>query len=572
MHRRKARRLGAVATCFAIAASLGAVDASAATLTNSNGTLAYTAVAGRTTNVTVTEAGNAVPDTVTITRASSDNDPLTSVPATCTTADGGTTWVCTGVSALSMVTNDGNDTVDASALPATPVTLDGGTGKDVLYGGAAADRISAGDDSDTVLGGGGNDTIDGGGGADNLDGQTGTDTLKGETGNDTITQVYSTVTNPRPGAAAPGQDAGDSLSGGDGFDTVNISATTTDEHGTTATSDDTSAPLNISVTLDDQANDGAAGEKADVRSDVEAVAATAGFFMPAAGNETLVGSAGANQLTGGTGNDTIDGGAGNDVLTGGAGDDTIHGHDGYADFVSCGTGTDTADVDNLDTVSSDCEKVSSTPTKYATEDAPPTISLTAPTDGVRVTTKAPTTVAATASDDKAVSAVLYTVNGRLVCSESKAPYSCSYQPQGDDVGRTTILAAAVDSSQQTAVTQRTIKVPHFDPHRFSAYVSPRADHHRARRFTAKGRLFLPSTVKSSQACGNGVVHVQVKAGGRTISSRRAYLRDDCRYSSTVTFHNPRRFGGHTRLRYYVRFGGNSILRHTRTHHYTVYVG
>jgi hypothetical protein len=572
MHRRTLPRLGTLATCSAIAGLLGAGDASAATLANSNGTLTYTAVAGRTTNVTVTEAGSAVPDTVTITRAGSDDDPISGVPATCATADSGTTWVCTGVSALSMTLIDGNDTVDASGLPATPVTLDGGTGKDVLYGGAAADRISGGDNSDTILGGGGNDTLDAGGGADNLDGQTGTDKLSGGTGNDTITQSYSTVTNAPAGAAPPEQNIGDSISGSDGFDTLNVSATTTDQHSTANASDDTATPLNVSVSIDDQANDGATGQKADVHSDVEAVAATAGFFTPAGGNETLVGSAGANQLTGGTGNDSIDGGAGNDVLTGGAGDDSINAKDGYADFVSCGAGTDTATVDSLDTVSSDCEKVTSTQMRYATEDAPPAINLTAPTDGVRVTTKAPTMVTATATDDRAVSSVLYTINGRLVCSEDKAPYTCSYQPQGKDVGRTTILAAAVDSSQQTAVTQRTITVPRFNPHRFSAYVTPRGDHRGARRFTAKGRLFLPGAVKSSEACGNGVVHIQVKAAGRTLSSRRAYLQEDCTYRSTVTFHNTRRFGGHTRLRYYVRFGGNSTLRHTRTHHYTVHVG
>jgi hypothetical protein len=572
MHRRTARRLGALGASAAIAALLPAADATASTLANSDGTLTYIATAGKTTDVTVTEAANAVPDSVTITRAGSDTDPLTDVPATCTTADGGTTWVCTGVSAVSMTTNDGDDTVDASALTATPVTLDGGTGSDTLDGGAAADTINGGDDSDFVAGGGGNDKIDGGGGGDYLNGQTGTDTVTGGAGNDTIFQSYTRVTNAPVGAAATEQDGGDTFVGGDGFDTLDISATSTDEHGTSATTDDTTTPVDVSVSLDDQANDGAAGENANVRSDVEAVAAVGGFFAPAGGNDKLVGSAGANQLTGGSGNDQIDGGAGNDVLSGGAGDDAINSRDGYADFVSCGAGSDTVQADSLDQVSSDCEKVSTTPMHYATEDAPPTVSLTAPADGTELSTKAPTTFTATASDDKGISAVLYSVNGRLVCSDTTAPYSCSYQPQGADVGRTAVVAAAVDSSQQTGLTQRTVMVPRFDPQRFTAYVTPGGDHHGARRFTAKGRVFLPATVKQTDGCGKGIVHVQVKVAGRTLSSRRAYLRDDCTYRSTVTFRNARRFAGHARLRYYVRFAGNATLRHTRTHHYSVFVG
>ncbi len=85
----------------------------------------------------------------------------------------------------------------------------------------------------------------------------------------------------------------------------------------------------VSVSLDDVANDGVAGEQDDIRSDVETV-------YGGDGDDTLVGSGGDESLNGRGGNDTLRGGAGDDyldgsgngscgedVLEGGADDDTL---------------------------------------------------------------------------------------------------------------------------------------------------------------------------------------------------------------------------------------------------------
>jgi Ca2+-binding RTX toxin-like protein len=398
-----------------------------------------------------------------------------------------------------------------------------------------------------------------------LTGGTGTDTVSGDAGDDTIVQDYETATNVGGGGTAPPADTGDVVNGGDGFDTYSIDAFNTDQHGGVGTP--TTTPLDVSVTLDDAANDGAAGESANVRSDVEAVQVTSG-----GGNNTLTGSAGINQLIGSAGNDTIDGGAGNDVLNGAGGNDTINARDGYADFVSCGPGTDVANVDTLDTVSSDCETVNRVDVGNANEDRPPTITLTSPADNTTLTNKKPTTITANVADDKGISAVLYTVNGRLVCAPTTAPYSCAYQPKGTDVGRTTIVASAVDSSQQTATAQRTVTIGQFDPHKFTAYVTPRTDLLGRARFTAKGRLTLPATVSTADGCGKGTVTVQIKAGSRTISARRVSLRKDCTYSSVTTFGNHARFGSSSVLHYAIQFTGSAVLRHTKVHRYSVRVG
>jgi Ca2+-binding RTX toxin-like protein len=81
----------------------------------------------------------------------------------------------------------------------------------------------------------------------------------------------------------------------------------------------------VTVTLDDVANDGAAGQTDNARSDIEDI-----YGSP--GNDILVGSGGNNRISGWLGNDTIrglggndlmDGDAGNDLMDGGAGIDTV---------------------------------------------------------------------------------------------------------------------------------------------------------------------------------------------------------------------------------------------------------
>jgi hypothetical protein len=65
-----------------------------------------------------------------------------------------------------------------------------------------------------------------------------------------------------------------------------------------------------------------------------------------------------------------------------------------------------------------------------------------------------------------------------------------------------------------------------------------------------------------EACGSGRVLVQVKRGRRTISARRARLRSDCRFRSSVTFRKPRRLG-RGRLKFSVRFLGNASVAPAR---------
>jgi Ca2+-binding RTX toxin-like protein len=142
--------------------------------------------------------------------------------------------------------------------------------------------------------------VEGGDGSDQLD-ATGQDSqTDGGPGDDLIFADSSS-----------GDTGPDDLHGGAGHDTVFYN----NRHA------------NLTISLDDVANDGSAGEGDDVHSDIEQL--YSGF-----GDDTITGSAGDDEINGGQGTDTISGLGGDDtldgwtgcdadVLNGGPGDDTL---------------------------------------------------------------------------------------------------------------------------------------------------------------------------------------------------------------------------------------------------------
>lgn len=92
--------------------------------------------------------------------------------------------------------------------------------------------------------------------------------------------------------------------------------------------------------------------------------------------------------------------------------------------------------------------------------------------------------------------------------------------------------------------------------RLRVRTSPTRDARGPRRFTTRGRIVLPA---GAEIRCSGRAVVRYKAGGNTISSRAAPVRRDCRFSSSVTFRDARRFAGRPRLRVHVHFGGTATL-------------
>ncbi len=88
-------------------------------------------------------------------------------------------------------------------------------------------------------------------------------------------------------------------------------------------------------------------------------------------------------------------------------------------------------------------------------------------------------------------------------------------------------------------------------------VSPSRDRSLPYRFRTTGKLTRPAGVRQADACA-GKVSIRVKAGKKTISTRRVSVRRDCTFRSTVSFTIKSRVKP-GRLKYEVRFLGNAVL-------------
>ncbi|HEX6022830.1 MAG TPA: Ig-like domain-containing protein [Solirubrobacter sp.] len=503
------RRL-VVALTLAVLAVPG--QAAASTIQTGGGTLTFTATAGRVNVIEFRNGPNVV-----VRRVAGDNDPITSVPASCVVLVSGREYVCQNVVRIVVDVSSGNDVVDASELASSvSIVVQGGEGADELDGGAGADRLEGGPGADELDGGPGDDTLAGGDGNDDLFGNDGFDMLYGEAGDDAL-----------DGGRGP-----DAFGGGSGIDTASFG----------------SGRASVSVTFDGAPNDGAPAENDNVLSDVEDVVANA----EGTGTVAITGSAANNLLIVESGVGVITGGAGADTMYGGPLDDIVDARDGYADRVFCGAGSDTALVDPLDTVSESCESAPVTVVAGGADDRPPTVGWSAPANAARFRGNVVTTLAVDATDDRGVAKVQFFDDDRLLCEDTVAPYTCAYQARGSDVGRNTLIATAIDGADQATSAVRPVVVNRFRPSSLSLRLSPRRDRRAPYSFHARGRLAGAGT------CA-GRVTITAKAGRRTVSSRRARLARSCDYALTVRFRTrPAR-----RLRFTARFHGNSTTL-TRT--------
>lgn len=233
--------------------------------------------------------------------------------------------------------------------------INGDGGNDNIYGGEGADRLFGGTGVDFMLGEAGNDLMDGGNDNDSLDGGSGSDKLFGGAGNDT---VY-------------GGSSRDTLNGGSGADLLQGGGGEADF----ADYSDRTAPLSLSI--DDKANDGEAGEGDNIDGKIEVIVGGSGAdhiggngknntlyggdgddtMDGGAGDDYLEGGSGADRMAGGSGNDSLLGGGGKDHLVGGPGGDRLFGQngndlfyskDGESDSLEGGDGNDRYNGDSIE--------------------------------------------------------------------------------------------------------------------------------------------------------------------------------------------------------------------------------
>ena len=516
------RRAAAFGAALALTAAIPAA-AHAATLNNADGTLTYTG-GDAATCVYFSQVDPTI-NTVRVVDLSADDAISSSTGCVPIDADPGA-YDCPAVDARRGQREAAETTYSQQRLfqPTHP----GGPASTGSCGDAR--RVDR-DGDDTLYDGDGADVLDGGAGDDNLTVGGWADVLTGGTGIDSAS--YSVVAPPAA----------------------------------------TAAPA-VSVSLDGVANDGIAGEGDNFGADIEDLNYVSSSFDPDGpggaptqyGSVTLTGSAAANSLSvdegdvgDSAGNANITGGNGNDVLTGGIGNDRIDARDGFADRVSCAGGTDTVTADTLDQVSSSCENISTADVGNATEDKPPTLSWAAPASGATLSGNTPTTLQVNAADDKAVTQVQFLDDDRVVCTDTVAPYTCTYQARGADVGRNTLVAVASDALGQTASSVRPVVVSRFSATSLSLKASPTKDKKGPYRFTISGKLTLPASVTPVLGCGGNAVTVTVKGGSRTLSSRSAKLSSTCTYKIKVTFKGRSGFPRNGKLKIKASSAGNDVV-------------
>jgi Ca2+-binding RTX toxin-like protein len=234
------------------------------------------------------------------------------------------------------------------------VTVNGGDGNDDLRGGPGGDILNGGADDDTLRGGAGPDTLDGEAnglislghgdtvdyGSSSADVSVSFDTtandgqdvdsltvgiqpegdnvlnmeiVEGSSHNDVITGGAGddTLRGNNGDDDLNGLGGDDTLEGGNGADDFDGGANTA--VGDTVTYNPTAADLTI--TLDNAPNDGAAGELDNVHDTNEIV-------IGGVGSDSITGSGNDETLNGGGGSDRLNGLGGADKLIGGSGNDT----------------------------------------------------------------------------------------------------------------------------------------------------------------------------------------------------------------------------------------------------------
>jgi Ca2+-binding RTX toxin-like protein len=266
-------------------------------------------------------AGEDGPDTI---QGGPGDDSLTgSDGADTLTGEEGNDTVQGGNNADDMSGGAGEDLGDYSDHSCQVTVTINNTANDGCSAGAEGDNVRTdvedlrgGSNDDTLTGSTGDNQIEGQAGADNISGIGGDDSLYGDFTFNSGTFGSDTLNGGNGDDDLFGGGGGDDLSGGNDFDTVGYR--------------DFAGSNPLTITVNDVADDGVAGENDNVRVGVEAVVGGEGddTITGSGGTNTLVGSGGADSLHGAGGNDTLQGDQGccsgsADVLDGGSGEDAV---------------------------------------------------------------------------------------------------------------------------------------------------------------------------------------------------------------------------------------------------------
>lgn len=206
------------------------------------------------------------------------------------------------------------------------------------------------------------------------------------------------------------------------------------------------------------------------------------------------------------------------------------------------------DNDGVADTSDSCPSTSGTRADGCT-DAAPTVRIDKPLASALLDPRLITVIAATATDDVAVTSVTFLVGTRTLCVDTVAPYACSWKPVETDIGSRVITTTARDAAGNKASATRTVTVNRFRP-AIKVSIAKVA----GGKIRAVGKLILPAGTTVRNAC-NGVVTVRFKTGSkvRSLKTSLKVVGSACTFATTPIA-KPR---GTTTVT--AKFAGNRIL-------------
>jgi predicted extracellular nuclease len=184
---------------------------------------------------------------------------------------------------------------------------------------------------------------------------------------------------------------------------------------------------------------------------------------------------------------------------------------------------------------------STTPTSSVPTATPPGAAITLPASfGNAGHPLRSLTIAPTFATD--VEKVRYTLNGKVICSETRAPFACRAKLTGADPGVARLVITVTLSDDATTSLTRVIHIARIHARGLSL-----TSRHVAHHLVVGGHLRLPSNVTDAQGCSAGTV--TLSAGRHVIAVK---LTRRCTYRGRLV--------GITRgTRLAARFGGNRAL-------------
>jgi hypothetical protein len=166
------------------------------------------------------------------------------------------------------------------------------------------------------------------------------------------------------------------------------------------------------------------------------------------------------------------------------------------------------------------------------------------------------TIATTPSSSVGVKQVDYYIGTRKVCTATAAPWSCTVQPTGADVGVQVLRAVLTDTGAKTAEASVRVEIPRFALQAPSLSITSANKSNNRVRKTVRGTLRLPANVTAAQGCSSGHVTVVIKRAGKVVYDSQKTISKSCKFSASVL---TTRTSKAKSFSVSARFGGNQVL-------------